>query len=101
MAEALELATPEVKPQIVNPKYEVGFIGIYVRPISTRAVVVHLIGANGERIEVRTETTAEATTLQKQLNVANLSVKSLERRCMEWCATKRPDLAGTITGTPD
>lgn len=101
MGEKLELAEPKVTPQIVNAALEIAFIGLYVRPASQRAVVVHLVGINGEREEIRTETATEAITLLKQLNVANLSVKSLERRCMEWVATKRPDLAGTITGTPD
>lgn len=101
MPEKLTLAAPEVKPQIVTSDYEVAFIGLYIRPASSRAVVVHLVGQNGEREEVRTLSAVEATTLLQNLNTANLSIKSLEKRCIEWCQTKIARLAGAITGTPD
>lgn len=35
------------------------------------------------------------------LNTAPLQIKSLERRAMEYMATVRPELAGTVIGAPD
>lgn len=98
MAETLGLTTPEVIPQITNTGYKVAAIHLVAWP--TADVFVHLVGDNGERIEVRTTDSTEAQTLLQQLNTANLSTKSLQRRCLEWCASKLPKLAGTVTGTP-
>jgi hypothetical protein len=98
MAETLGLTTPEVTPPITNAGYKIAAIHLLVVP--TADVSVHLVGDNGERIEVRTADTTEAQTLLQQLNTANLSTKSLQRRCLEWCASKLPKLAGTVTGTP-
>jgi hypothetical protein len=98
MAKTLDLATPEVTPPITNANYRIGAIHLLVSP--TPDVSVHLIGANGERIEVRTADSGEAQTLLQQLNTANLTTKSLQRRCLEWCASKLPRLAGTVSGTP-
>lgn len=98
MAEQLGLTTPEVKPQVTTANYKIGFIGLYVQP--TADVVVHLLGDNGERVEVRTANETEATTLLQQLNTANLSIKSLQRRVLEWCSGKLARLAGTVSGTP-
>jgi hypothetical protein len=98
MAEQLALATAEVTPQVVNAAYQIALISLQVLPVPE--VVVHLRGANGERVEVRTDTAAEAQTLLQQLNTANLTIKSLQRRCLEWCAGKLTRLAGTVTGTP-
>lgn len=98
MAETLGLTTPEVTPQITNASYKIAAIHLLVWP--TPDVSVHLVGDNGERIEVRTADTAEALTILQQLNTANLSTKSLQRRCLEWCASKLPRLAGTVSGTP-
>jgi len=98
MAERLTLSTPKVQLEKVTAGFEVVAIQLFRRPA---AVSVHLLGDHGERIEVRTDTEAEATTVLRALNTANLTIKSLEARAMEWCAGKRPDLAGTVTGTPD
>lgn len=98
MAEQLGLTTPEITPQITNASYRIAHIGLSVLPVPE--VYVLLVGDNGERIDVRTATDTEAQTLLQQLNTANLSVKSLQRRCLEWCASKLPRLAGTVSGTP-
>jgi hypothetical protein len=44
-----------------------------------------------------------AVTLMRQLNKANGTIKSLDKRALEWFATQPEavDLQGTITGTPD
>jgi len=101
MPEALTLTVPEVQPPVTNETYAIAFLGLYVKPVSHAAVVVHLVGANGERKEVRTDTPAEALALLTALNTANLSVKSLQKRCLEWCAGKLAALAGTVVGTPE
>jgi hypothetical protein len=98
MAEQLGLTTPEVTPQITNANYKVAAIHLIAWPLAD--VSVHLIGDNGERVEIRTTDSTEAQTLLQQLNTANLSTKSLQRRCLEWCASKLPRLAGTVSGTP-
>ena len=95
MAEILTLATPEVT-QYTTAGYRIAHIGLFVLP--TTDVVVHLIGENGERIEVRAADPTEAQQILQQLNTANLSVKSLQRRCLEWCASKMARLAGTVVG---
>lgn len=46
-------------------------------------------------------TGAQAATLITSLNKANLSIKSLQRRVLEQLAIDFPELAGTITGSPD
>jgi hypothetical protein len=98
MAEQLGLTTPEVTPQITNTGYRIAQIRLSIVPFAE--VVILLIGDNGERVEVRTADDTEATQILQQLNTANLSVKSLQRRCLEWCASKLPRLAGTVSGTP-
>lgn len=101
MPEVLTLTAAEVKPQVTNATYEIAFIGLYAKPASRAAVVVHLQGANGELKEVRTDTAAEALTLLTALNTANLTIKSLQKRCLEWCAGKLAALAGAVSGTPE
>lgn len=98
MAEQLDLTTPQVQPEKTTTAYAIVFIGLYRRP---PLVVVHLEGTNGERVEVRTESETEARTLLTTLNTANLSTRSLEKRALEWCATKRAALAGAVSGTPE
>jgi len=98
MAEQLTLSTPKVQPEKVTAAFKVVAILLCRLPA---AVSVHLLGDQGERIEVRTDTEAEALTVLRALNTADLTTKSLEARAMEWCITKRPDLAGTVTGTPE
>lgn len=99
MAEQLDLTAPQVHPQTTTSTFSITFIGLYRVP--TALVVVHLLGTQGERIEIRTDTPGEGQTLLSQLNNANLSVKSLQKRALEWCASKRPELAGNVSGTPD
>ena len=44
---------------------------------------------------------AEAVTMIRALNKANLSVKSLNRRILERLIADHPELSGTISGAPD
>lgn len=97
MAEELVLTTPQTIPAKTTDRYRIVFIGFYVE---LRAVVVHVRGTNGELREARAEG-AEAVTLMHNLNTANLSTISFQRRCLEWVAGKLSDLAGTVGGTPD
>lgn len=48
----------------------------------------------------RRVTGATAVSLMSQLNTANLSVKSLQKRVLEYMAAAG-DFTGTISGTPD
>lgn len=98
MAEQLTLTTPDITPQIVTSSYKIVHIGLWTVP--TADVIVHLLSDIGDRIEVRAANDTEALQLIQQLNTANLTIKSLQRRCLEWCAGKLPKLAGTVTGTP-
>jgi hypothetical protein len=98
MAEKLNLTTQEVTPQVVNAGYRVAQVHLFVLP--TPLVIIQLTGDNGERVEVRTDTDAEAQQILQQLNTANLSVKSLHRRVLEFCATKVAQLSGAVSGVP-
>jgi hypothetical protein len=98
VAEQLGLTTPEITPQVTNANYRIAAIHLVAWPSAD--VVVYLVGDNGERIEVRATDTTEAQTVLQQLNTANLSTKSLQRRCLEWCASKLSRLTGTVSGTP-
>jgi hypothetical protein len=98
MAETLNLSSPIVVPERSTTSWSIVFIGLYRRPA---AVVVHLESNIGTRMEVRTLTEEEGTALLTQLNTANLSIKSLQRRALEWCATKIAALGGSVSGVPD
>jgi hypothetical protein len=97
MAEELSLTTPKVIPEIRTESLRIGFVGLY---IEGARFVVQMRGAGGQ-LEVITAEGAQATEIFRQLNTANLTVKSLQKRIIEWVASQRPDLAGTVTGTPD
>lgn len=49
----------------------------------------------------RKEAPTEATDLLRALNKANLTTKSLERRCLERAIQDGKLGVGTVTGTPD
>jgi hypothetical protein len=93
MAEQLDLSAPEAPPS--NSSYRV------VRLIldwEAPHVQIELRGANGEtRVFVYTD--AVARTMMRALNIADLSVKSLQRRILERLVLDG-NLAGQITGIP-
>lgn len=97
MAEQLTLTTPQTIPAKLTDAYRVVFVGLYVEQ---RIVVVQVRGTNGEIREARAEG-PEAQAILVALNTSNNTVKSLQRRVLEWVAAKLADLAGTVTGTPD
>jgi hypothetical protein len=92
--ETLTLATPEVIPQITTTDYRLIVLGLY---LDEARIEIRLRGTNGERRDIRIEG-AEATTLMLALNTANLSIKSLQRRVLEYLASSGR-LLGTVTGT--
>ncbi len=63
-------------------------------------IKVGLVGENAERVSTGWQG-AEATTLIRALNTANLSAKSLQRRVLERLATDGLLAPGSISGTPD
>jgi hypothetical protein len=94
--ETITLVVPEVQPQTVNVGYRVSTFSINV---DLSFITVGFRGTNGEYREWRNEGPTAATRI-KALNTANLTVKSLHRRCIEF-ATADGVFAGAITGTPD
>jgi hypothetical protein len=96
MAERLLLTAPIVVPQITQTGWDI--YSLYLGRIELRIIIV-LVGDNGER---RTELIEGATAdgLLKALNVANLSIKSLYRRVMEWLIANR-GYPAAVSGTPD
>lgn len=96
MAEQLDLAVPEVKPEVVTTAYRVARMWL---DVEGETFSVQLRGTNGERREIRREG-PEALALMVALNTANLSIRSLQRRVLEW-AVSQGELAGVVSGTPD
>jgi hypothetical protein len=101
--EKITLATPEVVPQIQTTDYRP--VKIHLDREPEARIFVLFYGTNGERREWRVDDAARALTLLKALNTANLSLKSLERRCLEQAIADgvfgNPATAGTVTGVPD
>lgn len=94
--ERLVLTTAKVTPQITLTGWSI--FSLYLGPMEPR-IVISLVGDNGERA---TEEVlgATATTLMNGLNTANLTLKSLHRRVMEWLVANRGYVAA-VSGTPD
>ncbi len=96
MAEQITLTTPQVKPQIATTFYRVVQVVLDWR---RSFVGIVLEGENGETLSFGYEgDTAQA--MMTQLNKANLSTKSLQRRIIERLIVE-DKLVGTPTGTPD
>jgi hypothetical protein len=97
--EKLQLTTAVVTTTTLSD-YEIAGLFLGWRQ---KVILIHLVGTNGERKEERiedTETNPEATNLMKALNTANLTIKSLHRRVMEYLINNR-GYAATVTGTPE
>lgn len=96
MAEALTLTTPATR---TTTTYRVA--QLHLEPDDRRFTLV-VRGTNGETITAYREGT-DAVTLMRALNKANNTIKSLERRALEWLAAQPEGAAipGTISGAPD
>ena len=99
MAEELTLTTPIVKPQQTTTGYHVARL---VLDPELKRFFLAVRGTQGEVIEATREG-APAVALMSTLNTANGTIKSLQRRALEWLATQPEGaaLAGAITGAPD
>lgn len=94
MAELIILTTPVTAPTITD--YHVIRIDINRKDQRFLMAVESNTGKMVERMEVG----QVALDLMIQLNKANLTIKSLERRVLEYMASKG-DFTGSVTGTPD
>jgi hypothetical protein len=98
MPEQITLTTP-----IVVSKTTTGLrvAVLHLEPENSLFVLV-VSGTNGDRWEAR-RNGGVAMTLMSQLNSANGTIKTLQRRALEWFLTQPEgaDLQGSITGTPD
>lgn len=96
MAEQLTLTTPEVVPSKTTTYYRVVRVLFDWREARIAVVV------EGERGELKTfdYEAAEALTLMRALNTANLSTLSLQKRILNRLVADGK-MSGTVTGTPD
>jgi hypothetical protein len=99
MAEELTLTSAFVYPQKTTTGYKVARLDL--NPEQQRFLLI-VKGTQGERIEA-IRTGAVAMTLMNQLRTANGTIKSLDKRAIEWLQTQPEGLTlvGTITGSPD
>lgn len=94
MAETITLTTPAVAA--VSIDYQVVYLEL---DWEHARIVVRLLAPDGRRI-AHNYLGATATTLMRQLNIANLSVKSLHRRVIERLVADGV-VSGSIGGVPD
>ncbi len=104
MAEDLTLTTPITRPAVTA--FRVTRLELQWGPDAH--IGIHLVDPNGVRKTCGYNDSGaggrpvnEATILMTALNKANLSVKSLHKRILERVAVDFPELAGSVTGTPD
>lgn len=96
MPEDLTLTTPEVK--FSNTKWRFHILHLDRSAASVSATFVE--PATGDT-KTCSETGAAALALMSQLNTANLTANSLQKRLLNWAIGKGTFGAGTIAGTPD
>lgn len=94
MAESLTLTTPIAQPSItayhlIQLNMNIELQNVFMAARSDIGTVV-----------TRSVDGAVAVNLMHTLNTANLSVKSLQRRALEYMAAQG-DFAGSVSGTPD
>jgi hypothetical protein len=94
--EKITLTVPELVPAIQTSDYTPDDIFLSRRQ---RLILVKFFGTNGEVREWKVEGQLALDRL-KALNTANLSTKSLYRRCME-LAIADGVFEGAVTGAPD
>jgi hypothetical protein len=101
MAETLNLTTPITKPSTSALR----FGSVFLQKEPTPELILTVIDNNNQGIVVKasdTMTTTDILADLKQLNKLNYTATSLEKRLMNtWLPLRRPDLTGTVTGTPD
>jgi hypothetical protein len=95
MAESLVLTTPEQPPAVTS--WKITSIEFYVE---TQRITCSVVSDSGER-RSRTETGPTAVSLMSTLNTANGTIKSLQRRVLEYLQSKGDLAAGAVTGAPD
>lgn len=95
MAEALVLTTPEQPPATTS--WKITSIEFYPE---MQRITCSVVSDNGER-RSRTETGPTALSLMSTLNTANGTLKSLQRRVLEYLQSKGDLAAGGVTGVPD
>jgi hypothetical protein len=96
--EKITLTAPEVVPQLTTVDYRPIQIHLTEEPVPQ--ILVIFKGTNGERRQWVVDDPVRALNLLKALDTANLSLKSLRRRCMEQ-AIADGVFGGTVTGVPD
>jgi hypothetical protein len=98
VAETFELTTPIVQP--ARTTYHVARVDLQW---DAQVVYVEVRSNDGKRIE-KTYTGADAVTLMRGLNTANLTTLSLNKRVLNRLVADGVFVlegAGTVTGTPD
>jgi len=92
--EILTLTTPVTPPTVTDYK-------VIRVDLNRKEQIFHVAAESNTGVIVeRIERGDVAMSLMIALNKANLAVKSLERRVLEYMAS-RGDFAGSIAGTPD
>lgn len=97
MSESLVLTNPEVTPAKQTTEYRIVFV---MKNIETQVFEAHARGTNGELIPGRYEGDT-AVQMIKQLNKADLSAKSEQKRILERFRDDGILKPGTVSGTPD
>jgi len=92
--EILTLAAPVAPPTVTDYK-------VIRIDLNRKEQIFHMAAESNTGVIVeRIERGDVAMSLMIALNKANLSIKSLERRVLEYMAGKG-DFAGSVTGAPD
>ena len=97
MPEQLVLTTPDVIPEKQTTGYRIVFV---MKNLETQVFEAHARGTNGELIPARYEGDV-AVQVIKQLNKADLSAKSEQKRILERMVADGHLKGGTVQGTPD
>ena len=105
LAENITLTTPEFTPAITTTTYKVIHLDL---DWELPSIKIYLRGTNNEikffeyggQLASPADKT-KALNLMVALNKANLSVTSLQKRILNQLILDFPQLAGTVTGTPD
>lgn len=96
--EELVLSDPVVVPEKVTNKYHV--ISFMMDIVALDGLVQIVLRDNNNELSNYSYQGAEATTMIKQLNTANLTTKSMHKRILEKLSNDGL-LPGTVTGVPD
>lgn len=97
MSEQIDFTTPVPQPTKTNAK----LVEFYMNWELQR---VHVTVRDNTGVAVDYEETGlAALNIMKNLNTANMSPpnKTLTRRALEYIASKKAELAGTVSGTPE